>query len=43
MITINTLLDVEKEMFDNKNNLNLSEIRKGLELDFISRHISDIK
>lgn len=51
MITINTLLDDEKElaikflkkMFDNKNNLNLSEIRKGLDLDFISRHINDIK
>jgi hypothetical protein len=51
MTNIETLLDDEKEiaikflkkMFDNKNNLQLSEIKKGLELDFIIRHIDNIR
>lgn len=46
MLTIDELLENEKDiairflkkMFDNKNNLQLSEIKKGLDLDFIEKH-----
>lgn len=51
METIDKLLDKEKDIavtflkkvFDHENNLQLSEIKKGLELDFILRHIDNIK
>lgn len=50
MATIDKLLDNEKDVaitflkkvFDHKNNLQLSELKKGLELDFVLRHINDI-
>lgn len=50
MTTIDKLLDDEKnvaitflkKVFDNKNNLQLSELKKGLELDFVLRHINNI-
>lgn len=32
-----------KKIFDNKNNLQLSEIKKGLDLDFIEKHINNIR
>lgn len=50
MTTIDKLLDDDKnvaitflkKVFDNKNNLQLSELKKGLELDFVLRHINNI-
>jgi hypothetical protein len=49
MLTIDKLLEDEKDIainflkkiFDNKNNLQLSEIKKGLDLDFIEKHINN--
>lgn len=51
MVTIDKLLDDEKDVaikflkkvFSHENNLQLSEIKKGLELDFILRHLDNIK
>lgn len=51
MLTIDKLLEDEKDIainflkkiFDNKNNLQLSEIKKGLDLDFIEKHINNIR
>lgn len=50
MVTIDKLLDNEKKVaitflkkvFNHKNNLQLSELKKGLELDFVLKHIDNI-